>query len=242
MEPTPYRSHHQLEERVREVTAGEPSHLEVSFPESPPDLTAVEIAAMLEVITYLHDLALSEEFPGLIVGEIPDFRHPRRSLRTIPEAALRIRSIQYGSPISVELIVPAAAAVSAFVPLLRQAGATVRTYLQERGETGREEIRQEAETGREEIRQEAETRREKIRQDAEVERERIRQGQQRQPAAPPAPKVPKSLLPTGSSRMPRSAGVGHGAMHPAPPPTAKERARAPQTLLAEITNATPPEE
>lgn len=231
MEPTPYGSHHQLEERVREVTAGEPSRLEVSFPESPPDLTAVEIAAMLEVITYLHDLALSEEFPGLIVGEIPDFRHPRRSLRTIPEAALRIRSIQYGSPIVVELIVPAAAVVSAFGALLMQAGATVRTYLQERGETGREEIRQEAET-----------RRETIRQDAEVERERIRQGEQRQPAAPPAPKVPKSLLPTGSSRTPRSAGVGHGGMYPAPPPTAKERARAPQTLLAEITNATPPEE
>lgn len=231
MEPTPYGSHHQLEERVREVTAGEPSHLEVSFPESPPDLTAVEIAAMLEVITYLHDLALSEEFPGLIVGEIPDFRHPRRSLRTIPEAALRIRSIQYGSPIVVELIVPAAAVVSAFVPLLMQAGATVRTYLQERGETGREEIRQEAET-----------KRERIRQDAEVEREKIRQGEQRQPAAPPAPKVPKSLLPTGSSRTPRSTGVGDGAMYPAPPPTAKERARVPQTLLAEITNATPPEE
>lgn len=231
MEPTPYRSHHQLEERVREVINGEPSHLEVSFPESPPDLTAVEIAAMLEVITYLHDLALSEEFPGLIVGEISDFRHPRRSLRTIPEAALRIRSIQYGSPIVVELMVPAAAVVSAFVPLLMQAGATVRTYLQERGETGREEIRQEAETERE-----------RIRQDAEVEREKIRQGERRQPAAPPAPKVPKSLLPTGSSRTPRSTGVGDGAMYPAPPPTAKERARVPQTLLAEITNATPPEE
>lgn len=225
MEPTPYRSHHQLEERVREVTAEGPSHLEVSFADAPSRLTATEITAVLEVITYLHDLALSKEAPDLLIAEIPEFRHPRRSLRTLPDTALRIQSIQYGSPFTVEFVVAAPFAVPILIAFLRQTGATVRTLRQEQGETEREKIRQDGETERE-----------KIRQDGETEREKIEHEESRRPAASADSEVPPSLRPSASRATSRSGGDALSPMSPTAPVTVEERARGPQQLLKAIMN------
>lgn len=53
---------------LAETALDQSTHLEVTFPDAPAYLTATEATATLSALTYLHDLALSQEHPDLLKG------------------------------------------------------------------------------------------------------------------------------------------------------------------------------
>lgn len=211
---------------LAETALDQSTHLEVTFPDAPAYLTATEATATLSALTYLHDLALSQEHPDLLKGGLVEFERPRHRLRTPPESALRIARIHYGSPFAVELIIPTVTVVSILTVLIQQAGAIVKTAVQQRAETERERMRQDGETKREHLRQQGET-----------QREGTRQREPEQPVEEPSSRttgeVPSKLLPIAPTERAASGG-DNIAYSPPEPRTVDDLAQAPQQMLRAI--------